>query len=185
MTIKNVIKTAAAFFNSEDVISYLDEVAGSGGESTLKTVNLLTRLANLVISELAATYIPMTTTERVNVQNGKIVFADLTYNVTRVLSVKTVSGAETDFAVKPEYAEVKDGAYDVEYEYAPPNYGLTDEIGFGGKVTAVLLGYGLAAEYCITQGRFEEAVMWRKRYTFGVERLVLPKNAVMKGRCWL
>ena len=73
----------------------------------------------------------------------------------------------------------------MEYEYAPSNYGINDAVGFNGKITAALLGYGVAAEYCVTQGRFEEAVLWRKRYTEGVERVVLPKSREIKGRCWL
>ena len=73
----------------------------------------------------------------------------------------------------------------MEYEYAPTNYGLNDSVGFNAKITAALLGYGVAAEYCVTQGRFDEAVLWRQRYTAGVERVALPKSATLKDRCWL
>ena len=185
MTIKDIIKTAAVFLNLTDVMEYLDDETETPTAAVLEKTDVLTRLANLTVSELAASYAPMTFKEEVETADGKIVFSDLTYNITRILSVKNQFGQDAEFKIYPEYIKVFGGKYEIEYEYAPANYDLTDTVGFNGKITAALLGYGVAAEYCVSHGRFEEAILWRKRYTFGVERVVLPKNAVMKGRCWL
>ena len=186
MTITEIIKSAATFLNLTDVTEYLNSNSqASPAAATASAVDSLTRLSNLVISELAATYLPMTCTETVTTTDGKIVFANLTHNVTRILSVKNRFGHDAEFKLFPEYLKVFGGEYTVEYEYAPENYGLNDSVGFKKDVTAALLGYGVAAEYCVTQGRFEEAILWRKRYTAGVERIALPKSAKMKGRCWL
>ena len=185
MTIKDIIKTAAVYLNLTDVIEYLDDTTVNPSAATLSKTDALTRLANLTVSELAASYVPMVCSEEVEAQDGKIVFANLTNNITRILTVKNQFGHDAEFKIFPEYIKVFGGRYTVEYEYAPANYGLTDTVGFKGKVTAALLGYGVAAEFCITEGRFEEAVLWRKRYTYGVERVALPKSAVIKGRCWL
>ena len=192
MTLKNILKTAATLLNLTDCAEYLDATdAGAGvayqaSADTLTKIDLLTRLANLVISELASSFVPMTCTEDVETSDGKIVFANLTHNITRVLSVKNEFGHDAEFKLYPEYLKVFGGTYTIEYEYMPDNYSITDTVGFkDGKLTAALLGYGVAAEYCITQGRFEEAVLWRKRYSYGVERAALPKNSAIKGRCWL
>ena len=186
MTIKDIIKSAATFLNLTDVTEYLNSNSQAlPATATASAVDALTRLSNLVISELAASYIPMTCAETVTTTDGKIIFASLTHNVTRILSVKNQFGHDAEFKLFPEYLKVFGGEYTVEYEYAPENYGLNDSAGFKKDVTAALLGYGVAAEYCVTQGRFEEAILWRKRYTAGVERIALPKSAKMKGRCWL
>ena len=185
MTIKYIIKTAAVYLNITDVIGYLDGTTVSPSSSTLAKTDALTRLANLTISELAASYAPMVCSEEVETEDGKITFASLTNNITRILSVKNQFGHDAEFKIFPEYIKVFGGRYTIEYEYAPANYGLTDTVGFSAKITAALLGYGVAAEFCITEGRFEEAVLWRKRYTYGVERVALPKSAAIKGRCWL
>lgn len=186
MTIKDIIKSAATFLNLTDVTDYLNSNSSSSpATATASAVDSLTRLSDLVISELAASYIPMTCAETVQTSDGKIVFANLTHNVTRILSVKNQFGHDAEFRLFPEYLKVFGGEYTVEYEYAPENYGLNDSVGFKNDVTAALLGYGVAAEYCVTQGRFEEAILWRKRYTAGVERIVIPRSAKMKGRCWL
>ncbi len=185
MTIKDIIKTAAVFLNLTDVTEYLNGNVQTPAANTLSAVNSLTGLTNLVIAELAASYVPMTCTETVQTDDGKIVFASLTHNVTRILSVKNSFGHDAEFKLYPEYIKVFGGEYTVEYEYAPANYGLNDAVGFNGKITAALLGYGVAAEYCITQGRFEESLLWRQRYAAGVERVALPKCKTLKGRCWL
>lgn len=185
MTINDIIKTAAVYLNLTDVIEYLDGDEQNPSSATLSETDSLTRLANLTISELAATYVPMVCSEEAEATDGKIVFSGLTNNITRILSVKNQFGQDAEFKIFPEYIKVFGGIYVIEYEYAPANYGLTDTVGFNGKITAALLGYGVAAEFCITEGRFEEAILWRKRYTCGVERIVLPKNATIKGRCWL
>ena len=187
MTVKDILKTAAALLNLTDCTEYFTATSQNYQASleTQERVDLLTRLANLVITELASTFVPMTCAEEVETADGKIVFANLAHNITRVLSVKNEFGHDAEFKMYPEYLKVFGGRYTVEYEYLPDNYSLTDTVGFKGKITAALLGYGVAAEYCITQGRFEEAVLWRKRYSYGVERIALPKNAAVKGRCWL
>lgn len=185
MTIKDIIKTAAVYLNLTDVISYLDGTDATPSSITLSKTDLLTRLSNLTILELAASYVPITFSETVTAADGKIAFSGLTHNVTRILSVKNEFNHDAEFKIYPEYIKVFGGRYTIEYEYAPANYGLTDAVGFNGKITAALLGYGVAAEFCVTEGRFEEAVLWRKRYTHGVERVALPKSAAIKGRCWL
>ena len=185
MTIKDIVKTAAVFLNLTDVTTYLESNSVTPSQTTLTAVDSLTRLSNLVVVELAASYVPMTCSETVETADGKIVFGNLSHNVTRILSVKNQFGHDAEFRLYPEYLKVFGGIYTVEYEYAPANYGLNDAVGFNGRITAALLGYGVAAEYCVTQGRFDEAVLWRKRYTFGVERVALPKSADLKGRCWL
>ena len=198
MTIKDILKTAATLLNLTDCTEYFTaidtEAEQIGGENAannttidvLSKVDLLTRLANLVIAELASSFVPMTCAEEVETADGKIVFADLAHNITRILSVKNEFGQDAEFKLYPEYVKVFGGIYTVEYEYLPENYAMGDTVGFKeSKITAALLGYGVAAEYCITQGRFEEAVLWRKRYSYGVERAALPKNAAIKGRCWL
>ena len=185
MTLKEVIKTATVFLNLIDVSAYVDDNGATHTSATLANLDLLTRLSNLVIMELASSYVPMVCIETVNSQDGKIIFANLTHNATRILSVKNEFGYDAEFKLYPEYVKVFGGTYTVEYEYAPSNYSLNDTVGFNDKITAALLGYGVAAEYCVTQGMFEEAVLWRTRYTEGVERVVLPKSRAIKGRCWL
>ena len=186
MIIKDILKAACTYLDDLAALNYLNGSDNSPSSATLSRINSLVALAGLVVSELASTYIPMKYKEETAVENGRITFSDLTYNVTRIVSVKDFLG-KVEYEFFPTYIAVKTGAPSctVEYEYAPSNYGLTDSVGFSAEVTATLLSYGLCAEFCVKEGRFEEAMMWRKRYSEGVERLCLPKNSKLAGRCWL
>ncbi len=185
MKIKEIINNSALYLGLGDVREYL-VAQTDASEETLKTVGVLTGLCNLVISELASTYIPMTATEEVSAVAGKIFFENLNHAAIKVVSVKDRSGNEINFEVFPEYIKLKDGRFTVEYEYIPQNYGLTDDIGYGEKdVPQAALSYGLCAEYCITQCRFEEAVSWRKRYIFSLEKFLVPKARTMKARMFV
>ena len=185
MKIKDIIRSACLYLDDGETIDYLDSPSGQAAQSLLSKINAYTNFANIVIEELAAGYIPMTYKEDLSASGGKINFADLTFNATRVLNVKDACGKELPFEIYPTFLKVGASECSVEYEYAPANYGLNDTVGFKGEVSATLLSYGLCAEFCVKEGRFEEAVMWRKRYTDGVEKAVLPKNAKVGGRCWL
>ena len=107
MTIKDIIKSAATFLNLTDVTEYLNSNSQAlPATATASAVDALTRLSNLVISELAASYIPMTCAETVTTTDGKIIFASLTHNVTRILSVKNQFGHDAEFKLFPEYLKV-------------------------------------------------------------------------------
>ena len=186
MILKDIIKSACVYLGDTAVADYLGGNS-VGTSAVLKKVNIYANLCNIVIAELAAGYIPMVATETVALSDGKALFSGFSYNLTRVLSVKDATGGDIPYEIFPTYLKT-DGLFNsciVEYEYSPSNYGLTDTVGFKSSVSATLLSYGLCAEYCVTEGRFEEAVMWRKRFTDGVERLILPKNSQTAARCWL
>lgn len=186
MILKDIIRSACTFLDDKEVADYLGGNA-VGNADILKRVNTYANLCNLTITELAAGYIPMTTAENVSLSEGKANFSDLTFGVTRIIGVKTIDGDDISFKLFPTYIKTDKNLAScvIEYEYAPPNYGLTDTVGFKKTVSATLMAYGLCAEFCVKEGRFEEAVMWRKRYIDGVERIIMPKNSQTALRCWL
>jgi hypothetical protein len=90
---------------------------------------------------------------------------------------------EVDYSVRTEYIEtnVKKGV--VCYQYVPGNYGLDDDIGYTEKdITPRILCFGVLGEFCLTERRFDESVMWRNRYVDEIASLVLPKNKSIKQR---
>ena len=182
MKIRDIMKNAAIYLGLSSVKDYLDNTGNANAE-TLKTVDLMTGLSNLVISELASTYVPMMYSETVTATGGKIYFSALSKDPVKITSVKDGYGVDEKFKVFPEYLEIKNGSYEITYQYLPSNYSISEEIGYKTKdVPPSAFSYGLCAEYCITQCRFEEAVAWRKRYIAALEKVLVPKNRLMKGR---
>ena len=183
MKIKDVIKNCALLLGKQNVLTYLD--GGQTDGVTIATVNNMTSLVNLVINELACTYIPMVKSETVLATDGKIYYTELTERALKVLSVTDIHGDEIDAKITPEYVKIKGSSATIEYEFLPPNYGLEDQFNFSNtQVTERVLSYGLSAELCISEGRFDEAVTWHERYVQEISIICCPKNTLLKQRRW-
>ncbi len=187
MSIKQIIRITALLLGLENVIAYLD---GNGDEEQVgvdccKTVNTLTDLANLVINELCATYIPMTKVEDAKTTNGRVYYKDLTERAIKIRAVYDANGKELYYTKTAEYICVNYPEVAVEYDYVPENYGLEQSIGYTDKdISARVMANGVAAEFCITEGRFDEAVTFHKRYIDMLSDICLPKNVLTKKRRW-
>ena len=117
-----------------------------------------------------------------------IKFATLGISPLEILAVYDSEGNELDYVKNAYGLESKGGVaiYKIAYSYLPENYGLTDTIGkFMKPVSYNLLAYGVAAEFCLTQARFDEALMWNDRFVKGVNALMRPKNGRVKGRSFI
>lgn len=187
MKLSEIVAAAATLLGREEINEYLsDTTTENVSATTLAEVDTMTRLANLVLNELAGSYIPMVCTEKVTPVNGRVYYSELDRKILKIRGVYDDYGRKLFFVVHPEYLHARGEADSVEYEYLPDNLGLTEETGYLDKdVSVSVLAYGLAAEVCLSENRFDEAVMWRKRYSDGVASFALPESAVMKSRCWL
>ena len=185
MKIRDLVRNAALILGKTDVIAYLDGQTNTGVD-TLESVNLLTNLCTLVIEELSSTYIPLIGKTTVTFVNGRIALEQLNQKIVKIISVCDVEGKYVDFSVDKFYVIANVAKCTVEYHYLPKNYGLEDKIGYSEKdISGTNLAYGVVAEYCITQGLFEQAVMHHKRYVDAVAEICLPKNKKIKARSWV
>lgn len=185
MKIKDMINLTASIVGRNDVKEYLK---GSGAvlEETSQLVETLVALSGLVIKELAATYIPMYKKEKISSKNGVVKYSALTQTAMEIVNVYDVNGNKIHYELTPEFIKVQVSEVIVEYEMVPPNYDLNDEIEYSEKeVPLVILSYGLAAEYYVSTGRFEQAVMWHERYVEGVNSLRKTKNLIVKTRSFI
>ena len=187
MSIKEIIRITALLLGRENVINYLDGNYNEEqvGADCFRTVNTLTDLANLVINELCATYIPMVKVEDVKAIDGRVYYKDLTERAIKIRAVYGADGRELDYTTTAEYIYINYPEVAVEYNYVPENYGLEQSIGYTDKdISARVIANGVAAEFCITEGRFDEAVTFHKRYIDMLSDICLPKNVLTKKRRW-
>ena len=182
MTVKDIISYVMVNLN-RDYLKEYEEKGQNASEQTLKGINDLVTLTNLVINELACSYIPLKKREKVTVTNGKVYYNTLSENVLKIIKFTDYLGNESQAKQYFDYAEVDGTASYIEYEYLPTTYGLTDVIGYQDKdISARALSYGVTAEFLLTEANFEQAVFWRKRYEDEVSSIVCPKNRKIKGR---
>ena len=186
MTVKEIIKSACALVGREDVVKYLNDNSVTVGEDTLPTLNVMVSLLNIVIGELSGTFIPMIKLERVSAKNKRVYYADLLERCLKVIAVYDDSGNKINYAHTPEYMDVFADNVQVEYQFIPPNYDLESEIGYtDADISASALAFGLCAEYSISKGSFDQAVMWHERYVDAVSAKRKLKNGTVKQRSFV
>ena len=188
MRLKEIIKNTAIMVNVPDVVRYVDEECALNDEwadgmeyedqwiveewwndgyyndgteisaETYEKLNIFVNLTNLVINELACTYVPMVIEEQLSFVNGKAFYKDFSKKAVKILGVKDMSGVELEFVDKAEYLQVPfsvNQSLVVEYQYSPDNYSILDKIGYTEKdISARVIAYGVASEYFINQGNF-------------------------------
>ncbi len=185
MLVKEIIKKASTLIGREDVYDYLNGVDSSPSEQVLKTVDIMVRLLNMVVSELAGSFVPMIITEPLYTSNGKIYYSQLSFSPKEILKAYDRSGVNCLTSVEHAFATVNSTRVDVEYACFPNEVGIDGELNYTEKdVTSTALAYGVLAEYAITQGCFKDAVMWHERYADSVNEHCKPKNAMVKRRDW-
>lgn len=186
MTIKDVVKLAAIFLNRKDINEYLDGQIDTPLEQTKNDVNTLANLANVVVNELACSYVPAKKSEDVLPNDERVCYKDLSERPLKILRVLDRKGVEQTYSYSYEFIRVKNIPLTIEYEYSPREKELDEEICYQEKdVPARVIAYGLVAEFSIVMGEFNQAVTWHKRYTDSIADICLPKNKNVKIRSWL
>lgn len=185
MKVKDIVRSSALILGKTDVVDYLDGQQDVGVD-TLESINLLTNLCTLVIDELSSTYIPLVQRETASFANGKYAYNQFSKKVVKIIAVYNMEGKSVDFSTDANCVLSNVMNCEVEYEYRPENYDLEDNVGYSeSDISITALAYGVTAEYCITQGLFEQAVMHHKRYVDAVAEVCLPKNKKIKPRSWV
>ena len=186
MTVKEVLALAAEHLARADLqkqLGELSENAAMKGE-----LASLLRAYNLVENELAVDHLPLKAEETLSAEEHLIPWSAFSFAPAGVRAV-SVSGSETCFEPRREglfLPSVRRGAAVVRYCYSPAPKSVGDESEFGGRVSARLLSFGVAREFCLSRGMFEEAKLWDGRYQDAVRAAALPRRALaMQARRWV
>lgn len=185
MQIKEVVRMAALLKGREDVVKYLDTNTDMVSEETLVATATLVDLVNLVINELATSFVPLVKVEQKTPDyNGRIYYKNLSQTPLKILKVTDLSGKAVECLQSIEYIKVQ-STVQIEYEYLPKNATIAEQCPYSEKeISLAVLAFGVAAEFSIVEGSFEEAVMWHKRFEEGVKAIVIPKSCRLKERRW-
>ena len=179
MTVQDVVKLSATYLDKEDVLNYLEkEQEGSPAE-----VNTLTVCANVVINELACSYLPMIKTEKLIAEDNKLYFTALSETPLKIISVTDYNGNAVRYDFHAEYLSVDSKKVVIEYKYIPSNLGLTDRIDYDEReVPLRLLAFGTISEYALIERDFDKSLAWRNRYNDLLSQILSPKNIKTKAR---
>lgn len=127
-------------------------------------INTIIKCINMIISEIASDYLPVEYEEDVEVVNGIIPYENLSKRLINLKKV-TKNQSKIDAKMYPDEILVNtDGIVHVQYLYMPAQIGLGGVIELSPKITLMLIVYGVLGEYCLLQGRYEDSMLYDKRY---------------------
>ena len=183
MKIKNIISVVATLLNKDNVLDYLKSQAESG--DALEVVDRLVRLSNLVVSELSSYSFYLVKKDKVQCENGKIYYADLSTSPIKILDVLDADGFSVDYTVNTFSIDTLSGEKTVVYAYYPTNFDMEEEFESNNKLLSeYIIALGVCAEYCLTIGDFDGALAWHEKYTDNLKKIAKIKNTIVKQRSW-
>lgn len=183
MKVRNVISLAAANLGRVDLVAQAENCAV---EPAGELASLL-RCYNLVENEIALDYFPLRRGETLSPEGGEISYAKFAYAPVEILEVKGESGLPLSFAMRPSAVLVPKNAerVNVFYTYSPKEKEWGDESEFAGKISARLMSFGVACEFCLTNGQYAEAAMWEKKFREALRAANAPMRKLsVRSRRW-
>ncbi len=184
MKVKEVIKLAAENLGRQDLSDEIDALEDEPKEE-LKS---LVRCFNLVENEVALDYFPLKKEESFVPVSGYVSYTDFTSSPIDVHKVTDGNGNPVDFDICPANLRVHAPCKEVKvtYSYAPVQKTLEDESDFSGRISARLLSFGVAGEFCLTASRFAEAAAWERRFLDALKAAnLIRRKLCMRSRRWL
>ena len=184
-TVENVVRLAAQMLGlGETAEEYFD---GQPSEETSRIVQGLVGCFNLVENELAVDYLPLVCEETLSTdREGNIEYARLSKKVAYIISVRDECGRIVKAKRMPTHLALGGGEYTVRYAALPAKKTAADRCEYETGVSARLLAYGVAAEYCLHKGLYAERAAWDKKYKDALLIACKSKSGGwLKERAWI
>jgi hypothetical protein len=118
----------------------------------------------MVENEIALDYLPLTAEQTMESSSGKIVYTAFLRTPVSITSVTDAYGNRLPYTIYPTYLRTEEGTAVVTYSYAPVTKSLSSESEFVARASKNMLAFGVAGEYCLTKGLYEEAIVWDKKF---------------------
>ena len=185
MTVKSILKLVSSLLNRKDISSYLDGKT-TEDSNVADEVNTLVDCYNVVAEELSVIYPKIVQSQKLTVTAGVLKYTQFIYSPVKILSVKDMDGNDVECTILPTEIRTNVGRIVIEYTYIPLKRKLDESSDF--KTTPIresTIAYGVATEYCLIKGSYEEAAMWHDKYTTALKNCLAIKNVnKLKGRVW-
>lgn len=183
MTVKDIVTLAATQLGIADSVQ--DVIDGKAGADT-KTLTLLVECFNIVENELALDYLPLYAEDEVYSDTGRVEFTELSQAAVRILRVEDEWGNALPFKLFPSYLVGQPGRVKITYTYTPKKKDITGSSEYTLLASERLFSYGIAAEYCVAMGLYEESAVWDKKYKEGIEAACSGGKSVrLASRRWV
>lgn len=185
MIVKNIIKKVVNLTGNNALSEAIESNSFSSEQQ--QEINLLVDCVNLTNSNIATNYVKLYATKKITNYSDIINYSNIANNmIYDIVSVKTLSGKDVNFALTTSGIVVKNGTYIVKYTYFPKDVDYDDTItNYPIKVSERVFVYGVISEYLYIKGVFDEAQMWEERFKNEIiSTLRQQKNTKLKMSRW-
>ncbi len=184
MTVEEVLILASKELNLPDTVRACIQ-GTNNGTAEREEVQSLLHAFNMVENELAMDYLPLYTEEEIATDTGAVFYTSLTRKPVRILGVKDETDGSVRYEVFPEYVKTEKGKVRIRYTYMPDAKALDGESDYQIQASARLLAYGVATEYCLSRGLFDDASVWEKKYKQALKSAYKAyPSVVLRTRRW-
>lgn len=172
MKAKEIIKNVCIYLGKEELLSssFFEENGNELSPINQKDLDLMLKCLNMITEEISMEYLPLTKTKQVQLVNGAINVYDIDPSIQEVLSVKSMAGRTLRYSIIANKLICLASKVEVTYKVYPDEIDINGNAeSFDGKLSARVLAYGVASEYCFLQMLYDDAALWESRF----------KNALM------
>lgn len=182
MRVKDILKISCTFLDKDDLA---DKIIT--GETLLedeeKMVEELIDCLNLVNEEISTEVLPIVKVEKIRTENFKIPFSAFSFAPVSILAVKDCNGRTVRHKVFADYVVALGGEVEVWYSVRPEL--LSADSNVNSTLPERVFAYGVAREFYIKKGFYNDAEVWDGRFKNSLEMLSNKKSSFqMAGRRW-
>ena len=167
MQVKEILKLVCTLLGKEELLGsqYFDENGSELTDAQSGDLNKMLDCLNSVTEEIAIGYLPLLKQKEVTFVNGKILVSDIDNDILGIESIKTISGKNLKYKYLKDEIVCLVGRAIITYKIHPTALSLTsDAESFGNRLSARILAYGVASEYCYIEMLYDDATIWETRF---------------------
>ena len=186
MQVRDCVAFAAETLDLKNVVRYLKSGETDEYSNVSDTLDTLLSAYNAVADEIARDFIKLTRSEVFTVTGKELRFSKFSDNPLKIMSVKGADDKAAAAKIYPDKLVAEEGEITIESVFAPAARSLNDECDFTyTEIGARTLGLGVAAEYALISGMYEQAVIYNEKFIDAMKNALFKrKKPKIKGRAW-
>lgn len=188
MTVKEIIKNVCIYLGKEELLnsSFFETDGKELSKEQTKDINKMVECINYIMEELATEYLPLVKTKQIKMTSGAIDLKDIDENLMEIISVKSLSGRTLRYTITDNKMICLATKVEINYKVYPEKLDINSTIeNFGGRVSARIISYGVASEYCFLEMLYDDATLWESRYKNALLIASRKKGEIkLKKRGW-
>jgi len=185
---KEIIKNVCVYLGKEELLnsSFFEENGEELTENLQKDLRKILMCVNMVTEEIASNYLPIFKTATVEITDGSVNLYEIDNKIQEIVSVKTKSGKNVRYKLLGEKMICLAKCVEIIYKVYPNEQTLEgDAENFSSKLSARVIAYGVASEYCFLEMLYDDATLWEHRYKNALLEAQRKKGEIkLKKRGW-